>query len=924
MDEINLHLNKAAPFHVFGLNETRLKDHHDDNILHISNYTIHRRDKNPSNKLHTGIAAYVHNSIQHLVCRRKDLEDDSIECLWLEIKEKNCRSHLIGILYRNPKEVLVAWYDRFIQMADKIGFADKNVHLMGDFNIDLLRINNAWDCTLELVGIKQFVPLKRTRIDSVTGRESLLDHIYSNCPELISNAKVDDLGLSDHFPISCSLNLNISPKRKTHKEITYRSFKYFNQSLFFYDLEQATFEKVLYETEPNTAIEVWYVIFLSVLDKHAPVKTRRVKQADMPPWITPEIIKATELKKKLKKEKKNDEFKVQRNLVKKLIRKAKKSFCKSVITNKKDTRAIWKALSVLTSKKNKSTGISPININADSLNKHFLNVSKSMITKSNSNKYEIPKILTHFCNIRNSEHEPLCIPLLTVHEVEKYIYSMKSKRSSGFDGISPKILKLSLPYIVVSLTHVYNLCIEHNTFPDKLKHATVIAIPKPKKDTSDINNYRPISLLSSLSKPLEKHIHNHILNYLETRQLLYNCQSGFRPKFSCHTALTRLVDSWLNNINKKELTGIVFLDFSKAFDLINHNILLQKLRHYILNENVIQLIQSFLTNRTQQVLSNGTLSISSAVKLGVPQGSILGPLLFSIFINDLPLAITSGKVETDLFADDGTLHVADKEIKVINSELQHSLEEISEWCTLNDMVLNPNKTESMIISTRQKNQLEPLLLNIVVNGISVKQVNKHKLLGVIVDNGLSWQYHIDMTCKTLSRHLYLLSQLKYITDEYTRKIFYEAHIKSHIDYASTLWDGCSENILKKLVSLYRRSAKLIKTDQFLTTDQKLISLNMLPLQEHLIFNKSIFMYKYFSGLLPMYLNDVLPKIKQPRYNTSRCTLEMIKPRIDLVKTSLCYSGGILWESLPTEIRSAKSLSCFKKLAFDYFFNKERS
>ena len=562
-----------------------------------------------------------------------------------------------------------------------------------------------------------------------------------------------------------------------------------------------------------------------------------------------------------------------------------------------------------------------MNVNADSLNKHFLSVSKSMITKPNSNSYEIPKTLKYFCNSRNSEQEPLCIPLLTVHEVEKYINSMKSKKSSGFDGISPKILKLALPYIVVSLTHVYNLCIEHNTFPDKLKHATVIAIPKHKKDISDINNYRPISLLSSLSKPLEKHIHNHLLNYLETRQLLYKFQSGFRPKFSCHTALTRLVDSWLNNINKEELTGIVFLDFSKAFDLINHNILLQKLKYYILNENVIQLIRSFLTDRTQQVLSNGGLSVSSTVKLGVPQGSILGPLLFSIFINDLPLAITSDKVETDLFADDGTLHVSDKKIDVITFELQHSLEEIFEWCTLNDMVLNPSKTESMVITTRQKNQLESLILNIVVNGISVKQVNKHKLLGVIVDNGLSWQYHINMTCKTLSRHLYVLSQLKHITDENTRKIFYEAHIKCHIDYASTLWDGCSENIFKKLVSLYRRSAKLVKNDPFLTTDQKLTSLNMLPLREHLLFNKSIFMYKYFSGLFPIYLNDVLPKIKQSKYSTSRCSLEMIKPRIDLVKTSLCYSGGKLWESLSAEIRNAKSLASFKKLAFDYFLSK---
>ena len=920
VDEINIHLNnKTEPFHIFGLNETRLKDHHDDSLLHISNYIIHRRDSNPTLK-HTGVAAYVHTSIHHLVSRRKDLEDDSIECLWLEVKEQNRRSHLIGIVYRNPDEVLFDWYNKFIQMSDTIGFSEKNVHLLGDFNIDLLRKDNTWECTQELVGLKQFVPPRRTRIDTVTGRESLLDHIYSNCPKLISNANVDDLGLSDHFPISCNLNLSIAPTRRSHTTVTYRSFKHFNQSLFYHDLEIAKFHRVFNETNPNAAMDTWYEVFMEVLDKHAPMRTRRVKQAVMPPWITPEVIKATDLKKKLKKEKKTDEFKVQRNIVKKLVRNAKRSYCNSIITNSNDTRAIWKALSVITSNGGKVSNTMPAHINAESLNKHFLSVSESLITNSNSDNYECPPLLRNFCDSRTSEQDPFRIPLLAVHEVGKFISSMKNKKSSGSDGISPKVLKMALPYIVESLTYIYNLCIEQNTFPDKLKHAKVIALPKPKRDLSDVNNYRPISLLSTLSKPLEKHIHNHLLKYLESRKLLYARQSGFRPSYSCHTALTRLVDSWLNNINIKKLTGVVYLDLSKAFDLINHEILLKKLRFYVMNENAIQLIRSFLSNRTQQVISNGIVSNTSISKLGVPQGSTLGPLLFSVFINDLPIAITSKKVETDLFADDGTLHAADKNINMINVELQLALNQVTEWCSLNDMIMNPSKTESMVITTRQKHQLDPLLLKLVVNDVPVTQVDKHRLLGVIVDTCLSWQNHIDMTCKTLARYLYALSRLKHITNEGTRKIFYEAHIRSRIDYASTLWDGCSENLFKKLSSLYRRSAKLISENHSLTTDQKLISLNMLPLKQHLLLNKCIFMFKHFSGSLPPYLIELLPKIKKPKYATSRCTISMPGPipRIDLVQTSLCYSGGVLWENLPVELTSAVSLPTFKRLAYRYF------
>ena len=324
------------------------------------------------------------------------------------------------------------------------------------------------------------------------------------------------------------------------------------------------------------------------------------------------------------------------------------------------------------------------------------------------------------------------------------------------------------------------------------------------------------------------------------------------------------------------------------------------------------------------MLSNGLLSSSSVNKLGVPQGSILGPLLFSVFINDLPLAITSDKVVADLFADDATIHAADKNINTINTELQIALGEVSSWCSLNDMVINPSKTEAMVIATRQKHQKEPLLLNITVDDIPVTQVNKHRLLGVVLDKSLSWQNHIEMTCKTLSRHLYVLSQLKNITDENTRKIFYEAHIKSHIDYASTLWDGLSDNIFKKLSSLHRRSAKLINQDPSLTTDQKLKSLKMLPLKEHLSFNKSTFMYKFFSGLLPSYLNDVLPKIKQSSYANSRINVTVPRPRIDIYKTSLCYSGGVLWNNLPTAIKNAGSLSIFKARSFRYFWDNTKS
>jgi retron-type reverse transcriptase len=289
--------------------------------------------------------------------------------------------------------------------------------------------------------------------------------------------------------------------------------------------------------------------------------------------------------------------------------------------------------------------------------------------------------------------------------------------------INGYILHMSLPYIVEPLTYIFNLCIQYNTFPVAFKKAKVVPIPKTK-DTTDVNNLRPISLLSVLSKPLEKHVQKHLLQYLEERSLLNKFQSGFRPKHSCHSALVRMIDSWLDNINNNKMSGTVFLDLKKAFDLINHEILLRKLNAYFNNSSpsALSFFNSYLSARTQAVYVNGNYSTEGKVELGVPQGSVLGPLLFCIFINDLPLHITCASAECDMFADDSTLHAAGKTVADITNSLQQSLQEVSEWCSSNRMIVNPTKTKSMLVTTRQKHQLQPAPLNLSFEAVPIEQV----------------------------------------------------------------------------------------------------------------------------------------------------------------------------------------------------------
>ena len=485
-----------------------------------------------------------------------------------------------------------------------------------------------------------------------TNHAHLIDHIYATNTDRVVNVDVPDLAISDHNPITCTLSVKISkPKQKQHTSILYRSFKKFNADNFLSDLHKLSWYDVYNCTCPDAALDTWKTLFLEVLDKHAPLRRKRVKQSTLPPWLTPDIKIAMALRDKLKREKKFDDYKRQRNLVKYLVRAAKKSYFKQFIADKRDTASIWKALNMIT--KGKSVSTIPADLTADKFNTYFLSSAEQLAQSTQSNNsspYTIPDCLKHHCQSRRPSAQ-FTIPLMTVAEVGRYISSAPKKPSTGLDSISNDLLKISLPYIVEPLTFIFNLCISSGKFPASLKQAKVIPIPKGQ-DHNNLSNFRPISVLSSLSKPLERHVHKHLLEFLEQNSLLSVSQSGFRPKHSCHSALTRIVEKWLSSVNNNLLSGAVFLDMQKAFDLVDHDILLKKLEAYHLDQSVLKFFHSYLQLREQKVYVHGQFSRNGHVRYGVPQGSILGPLLFILFINDLPLHVSGDNVDCDLFADD--------------------------------------------------------------------------------------------------------------------------------------------------------------------------------------------------------------------------------------------------------------------------------
>ena len=376
----------------------------------------------------------------------------------------------------------------------------------------------------------------------------------------------------------------------------------------------------------------------------------------------------------------------------------------------------------------------------------------------------------------------LVIPPMSVTEVYHALCHLKQSGTRGLDGIDGKILKLSAPVIAETLTYVYNLCIDKSDFPVQFKNARVIPLFK-SGDPSQPSNYRPISILPVLSKPLEKHINKHLSNHLENNDLLHINQSGFRKNHSCQTALVNLVDQWLSNINQNKFSGALFVDFAKAFDVINHELLYRKLLCYGVSDQCLQLITSFLTNRYQVVCMDRSNSDIREIKYGVPQGSILGPLLFSVYVNDLPLYIPE---LCELFCDDTTIHTSHHNLASVFDSLQKCIDKLTTWSHFNHMSLNPHKTKLMIITTRQKRQnIATDLPTLSISNDPVEIVDTHRVLGVMIDSSLSWHSHINYLSKLLSRKVYQLCRVKHFLDLHARLLFFHAHILSHISPQGT-------------------------------------------------------------------------------------------------------------------------------------------
>ena len=919
IDQVRLLLeSQQNQIHVLGLSETKLNVIHPDSAFEINGFQKPLRKDRFINS-GGGLIVYVKEGI---CCnRRTDLEQESLECIWLEIKPYKSKSFLLGNIYRPPNST-IQWNEIFEDCIENVLREDKEIYLMGDINRDRLnnQIKNVWTEYMEPFGLTQLVS-EATRVTSVSS--TLIDHIYTNCPENVNSQNVPKIGLSDHFPIFITRKMHIQPPKNAHFTISYRSFKKFDETKFIEDLQSVPWDTIKLFEDTDDIMDAWLDLFLQVVDNHVPIKQHRVKHKNQPEWMSPEILEAMKCRDRHKSIGNDDEYKIWRNKVIKLINNSKKAQYQTFIDNNKgNPSSIYKIFqevgagkglhrqSAATSIKADDTLIEDPKDIANEFNNFFVNIASKVKEPTINTNHEK---LREFCQSKLPADTKFIIPQLSNEKVSKFLSNIDISKATGTDMIGPRLLKLAAPYITKEITFICNHSITTSVFPSKWKEAKVAPLHK-NGSNEEVNNYRPISILPVLSKVLEKHVHESLSDFLNKHTLLHKTQSGFRANHSCETALINMIDLWLSAIDNGKMIGVVLVDFKKAFDLVDHRILLNKLEIYGIKDEALLWFDNYLTNRKQQVTINNNKSDFMNISCGVPQGSILGPLLFLLFINDLPLY--TNNVFTDLYADDTNLYDIQDSMEQIENNLQTALNSLHIWCRSNGMVLNPTKTKVMLVTTNQKRtRLNNDKFDLKFNNENLNMISNDKILGVFVDNNLTWSDHIKHLTKKIASSTWLLSKIKKFLTQEHRVQFYKSYIQPHIDFCNIVWGSSSESNKLRIFKLQKRACRVILDFNVDDASEAMKSLKIMSIYDRLYLRKAKFMFKIYNNVAPTYIseyftlrNNVNTSINL-RSTISGCFIPP-KPRTEYFKHSMRYSGCLVWNSLPEEVKNAQTIATF--------------
>ena len=899
LDNLKLECIVSNP-HIVCISETWLDSTITDNELTINNYNLVRLDRNRHGG---GIAVYVHVDFTYHAIFTGNC---NFECIVLSITINLCKL-CICLLYRPPSssfEVLNSLHDVLCNLDVSLF---SHFILVGDFNVDFLSPNRPlYHKLLSITScfLLQQVVTEPTHFSHL-GTPSIIDLFFvSNPTHLISCSTVSPLSTSDHLGILLTYKLPTTNKRPRSCRRTVWCYSQGDYEKACELLDRVDWDQLMDEPDVDQCWQSWQSTYLNIISKCIPKKVLSSRRNL--PWINPSICQAIKRRNSLFKAYKRSsssfkllQYKFIRNRIVSEVRKAKLEFFKRLQTV--DAKTFWKLFILLTRKESSipallgpnSTLVTNDVQKADILNNQFF---------SNFNHC--------ICNIglldsSNFPEEFLC----TDEQVFDLIHSLDSTKATGADGISTRMLKATATCISKSLSDLFNKSLITGTLPTAWKFARVVPIPK-SGSSKDSANYRPISILTVISKLLEKHIHNLLLLHLNSVSPLSQHQWGFTAGRSTTTALLSFTHNCQAALDSGDEVCSVFFDLCKAFDKVPHLPLLQKLADLQVNPCILRWIGSYLLDRSQAVVLGGVQSSPLHVISGVPQGSVLGPLLFLVYIDKVTNSVSHSNIT--MYADDIALW------KIIRNPrdytmLQDDIITICNWVADNHLVLNLTKC-CYIVFSRKRLPTMPTTDLSVGDTHSLTRAHHHKYLGVTLTSDLSWSLHITNICKKTRKQTGLLYRNFYrFADPSIMLKLYTSLVRPHTEYASITWDP--HHLSKDILALENTQKfalsvclKNWRADYDLLLDQA----HLPRLSSRRKFLKLCLLYNIFTGKV-IYHDSPLVRWSSPYPNRLQNSLQLspLYARTDYFKYSFFPSSIEAWNSLHFDVASKNTLLSFK-------------
>ena len=557
---------------------------------------------------------------------------------------------------------------------------------------------------------------------------------------------------------------------------------------------------------------------------------------------------------------------------------------------------------------------------ADGFNKFFSTIGQEIAKNIPKAKVDSRAFLKGSIN-HKFKFQEIC-----KESIEYYALKIKDKTSVGFDGVSSRVVKRITPAILEPLCHLFNLSLKTGFIPLEFKISRVIPLFKSgRKD--DFGNYRPISLIPAFAKLFEHIVNDQIRKYFNCYNLFSSAQFGFRKGSSPTFAVAKFMDEIFKK--QQEISLGIFIDIKKAFDSVDHKILLQKLEFYGFSGAELQLMTNYLINRYQYTDIDGLVSDFAEILAGVPQGSVLGPLLFLIYINDFP---TSNDFKSFLFADDTSLFLSGTSIDNLKIKAQKELDRVEAWFNANRMQLNSKKTKFILFNLTKAKRSEPFTIKLGEDNLCrVSEESDEKfvrLVGVLLDEELSFKHHIAHIKSKLCSLNFVMARSRNVLPPYIRMLIYNALVKSVLEFACILYGSAKKSTLDCLEKIQKKIIRNVKgTRSRAHTNNIFLELGVLKLKDLIEYNQIVLGHGIWHETLPDNIRSNLDKLE----NIDRGTRASLKLNFKIpfckkrmFETAPCFSVPTAWNKLDTSLKSETRLNAFKTKVRNFYFDQYRS